>query len=155
MLVGGNKINDKNISERDILYKVLFDMKRDVTDLKKLVFDLINPQQAGNPNPEFLKEHGHLFENMGNFEPRPYPPHPENNDGYYLPVKDQPDYDVDKVEDIPHETEEEVLSLDKKEKEMIIKALRKHNNKRKYAAQDLGISERTLYRKLKQYGLED
>jgi transcriptional regulator of acetoin/glycerol metabolism len=70
-------------------------------------------------------------------------------------VKDQPDYDVDKVEDIPHETEEEVLSLDKKEKEMIIKALRKHNNKRKYAAQDLGISERTLYRKLKQYGLED
>ncbi len=128
-------------------------MKRDMTDLKKLVFDLINPPH--NVRADILKDHGHLFENMGNFEPRPFPPHAENGDGFYLPVKDQPDYDGDKVEDIPHETEEEVLSLDKKEKEMIIKALRKHNNKRKYAAHDLGISERTLYRKLKQYGLED
>ena len=58
------------------------------------------------------------------------------------------------VEDIPHETEEETLSLDIKEREMILKALKKHNNKRKYAAHDLGISERTLYRKLKQYDLE-
>ena len=58
------------------------------------------------------------------------------------------------VEDIPHETEEETLSLDVKEREMILKALKKHNNKRKYAAHDLGISERTLYRKLKQYDLE-
>lgn len=155
MLVGRDKLSDKNFSERDILYKVLFDMKRDVTDLKKLVFDLINPQHTSKPNPDFLKEHGHLFENLGNFEARPYPSHPENGDSYYLSVKDQPDYEADKVEDIAHETEEEVLSLDKKEKEMIIKALRKHNNKRKYAAQDLGISERTLYRKLKQYGLED
>jgi len=154
MLIGGDKLAaDKNFSERDILYKVLFDMKRDVTDLKKLVFDLINPQHAGNG--DFLKEHAHLFENMGNFEPRPFAPHPENTDNYYLSVKDQPEYDSDKVEDIPHETEEEELSLESKEKELIIKALRKHNNKRKYAAQDLGISERTLYRKLKQYDLED
>jgi transcriptional regulator with PAS, ATPase and Fis domain len=58
------------------------------------------------------------------------------------------------TEDISHETEEETLSLDAIEKEMILKALRKHHNKRKYAAQDLGISERTLYRKLKQYDLE-
>ena len=61
----------------------------------------------------------------------------------------------EKVEDIPHETEEETLSLEMKEKEMILKALKKHHNKRKYAAQDLGISERTLYRKLKQYDIEE
>lgn len=59
------------------------------------------------------------------------------------------------VEDITHETEEESLSLEKNEKEMIVKALRKSNFKRKYAAQSLGISERTLYRKIKQYDIED
>ncbi len=64
------------------------------------------------------------------------------------------DQDEDQTEDISHETEEETLSLDAIEKEMILKALKKHHNKRKYAAQDLGISERTLYRKLKQYDLE-
>ena len=57
-------------------------------------------------------------------------------------------------EDITHETEEDSLSLEKKEKEMIIRALKKNNNKRKYAAQDLGISERTLYRKIKQYEID-
>jgi transcriptional regulator with PAS, ATPase and Fis domain len=59
------------------------------------------------------------------------------------------------IQDISHETEDESLSLEKKEKELIIRALKKNNNKRKYAAQDLGISERTLYRKIKQYELED
>ena len=59
------------------------------------------------------------------------------------------------IEDISHETQEESLSLERNEKEMIIKALRKNNFKRKYAAQILGISERTLYRKIKQYDIED
>jgi transcriptional regulator of acetoin/glycerol metabolism len=59
------------------------------------------------------------------------------------------------VRDVQHEMEEESLSLEKKEKEMIIKALRKNNFKRKYAAEDLGISERTLYRKIKQFDIED
>ena len=73
-----------------------------------------------------------------------------------LPVKeDSVEEYEEKVEDIPHETEEETLSLEMKEKEMILKALKKHHNKRKYAAQDLGISERTLYRKLKQYDIEE
>jgi len=53
-----------------------------------------------------------------------------------------------------HEEDDTSLSLERKEKEMILKALRKHSNKRKYAAQDLGISERTLYRKIKQYDIE-
>jgi transcriptional regulator of acetoin/glycerol metabolism len=58
------------------------------------------------------------------------------------------------VEDIAHETEEESFSLEKSEKEMIIKALKRNNFKRKYAAENLGISERTLYRKIKQYDIE-
>jgi transcriptional regulator with PAS, ATPase and Fis domain len=64
------------------------------------------------------------------------------------------DYDDENIEDIIHEEDDNSLSLEKKEKEMILRALRKHNNKRKYAANDLGISERTLYRKIKQYDIE-
>ncbi|WP_461490774.1 sigma-54 interaction domain-containing protein [Pontibacter sp. HJ8] len=146
---------EHSYSERDLLYKVLFDMRRDVSELKKLVFELITHQ----PNDhELLKEHGHLFENIEHASNgRPYKSS-EQSEPYYLPVKQAADDDDDyeeKVEDISHETEEESLSLETKEKEMILKALKKHNNKRKYAANDLGISERTLYRKLKQYDIED
>ena len=63
-------------------------------------------------------------------------------------------YEEEVIEDIVHEEDDNSLSLERKEKEMILKALRKHNNKRKYAANDLGISERTLYRKIKQYDIE-
>ena len=144
---------DNSYSERDLLYKVLFDMRRDVSELKKLVFELITHQ----PNDhELLKEHGHLFENIDHgAHIRPFKP-AEQPEPYYLPVKHAAhDEYEEKVEDIPHETEEESLSLEALEKEMILKALKKHNNKRKYAAHDLGISERTLYRKLKQYDIED
>lgn len=150
MLLAGNKASEQNFSERDLLYKVLFDMKKDVTDLKKLVYEFISPQTN---NATILQEHGHLFENLDNMERRPYPA-PEKSDNRFLPVDDDSD-DYEKVEDISHETEEETLSLESKEKEMILKALKKHNNKRKYAAHDLGISERTLYRKLKQYDIEE
>jgi transcriptional regulator with PAS, ATPase and Fis domain len=152
MLWGAGKNTDKNFSERDLLYKVLFDMKQDMRDLKKLVFELIGPQRP--ENGDYLKEHGHLFENLGTFEPAVYN-QPEEAEKYILSVKDAHEYESQKVEDITHETEDEVLSLESKEKELILKALKKHNNKRKYAAQDLGISERTLYRKLKQYDIEE
>lgn len=143
-------------SERDLLYKVLFDMRRDVSELKKLVFNML----AHQPNDEdLLREHSHLFENMEQpqFNGRSYKPEPVQSEPLYLPIKQSQtrEYEEEKVEDIPHETEEESLSLEDKERELILKALKKHNNKRKYAAQDLGISERTLYRKLKQYDIED
>jgi transcriptional regulator with PAS, ATPase and Fis domain len=152
MLLGANKGADKNFSERDLLYKVLFDMKQDMHELKKLVFDLMGPHQP--ENGDYLKDHGHLFENLGTYEPATYS-QPEEPEKYILSVKEAHEYESQKVEDIPHETEDEVLSLESKEKELILKALKKHNNKRKYAAQDLGISERTLYRKLKQYDIEE
>ena len=63
--------------------------------------------------------------------------------------------EAEEVQDIAHESADDSLSIEKKEKELITRALRKNNNKRKYAARDLGISERTLYRKIKEYDLED
>jgi transcriptional regulator with PAS, ATPase and Fis domain len=147
-----NPSNDREaISERDILYKVLFDMKKDVTDLKKIVLDLMNNDgQAGR----MVKENPSLFEGI------------ENNDSSQaskdtvvlnLPAQSpmNGDQHMEEVHDISHETEDDSLSIEKKEKELIIRALQKNNNKRKYAARDLGISERTLYRKIKQYELEE
>ncbi|GHA58624.1 sigma-54 interaction domain-containing protein [Pontibacter akesuensis] len=153
---------DGQFSERDLLYKVLFDMRRDMSDLKKLVFEMITHQPD---DEDLLREHGHLFENIETkpaaaYNGRGYQPQEQTQkEPYYLPIKhahaNEPEYEDQKVEDIAHETEEESLSLEDKEKELILKALKKHNNKRKYAAQDLGISERTLYRKLKQYDIEE
>jgi transcriptional regulator with PAS, ATPase and Fis domain len=141
----------ENISERDILYKVLFDMKKDVNDLKKLVLELYN--NSGNAG-QLMKDHAHLFEGVENTTNNNL----HANEAFVLnPVNnsDIPVTDVEDVQDIAHETEEDTLSIEKKEKELILRALRKNNNKRKYAARDLGISERTLYRKIKQYELEE
>jgi transcriptional regulator with PAS, ATPase and Fis domain len=141
----------EGISERDILYKVLFDMKKDVIDLKKIVLDLLNNQgQAG----ELVKENPGLFEGIErNDLVNPA------NDSMVLNIPAQANHNnnehVEDIHDITHETEDDSLSIEKKEKELIIRALQKNNNKRKYAARDLGISERTLYRKIKQYELEE
>jgi transcriptional regulator with PAS, ATPase and Fis domain len=142
---------DASFSERDILYKVLFDMKKDMTELKKLVYELLQGDGYNHRN-DVLKEHKDLFSGVAN-ESRPEPivnPHLLLENG----KSKNNTIELDKVEDIAHETEEDSLSLEKKEKEMILRALRKNRNKRKYAAQDLGISERTLYRKIKQYEIE-
>lgn len=146
--------NSESLSERDLLYKVLFDMKKDMTELKQLVHDMI---QSGDADTEVIREHPNLFRNLD----KGLPPHTE--DFVQEPVEpvfydtqsvDTNDYELEKVEDITHEMEDESLSIEKKEKELIVKALKKNNNKRKYAAKDLGISERTLYRKIKQYEIE-
>ncbi|MCZ8215305.1 MAG: sigma-54 dependent transcriptional regulator, partial [Cyclobacteriaceae bacterium] len=148
-------VDKENFSERDILYKVLFDMKKDVLDLKKLVLDLYNNQgKAG----QIMKEHSHLFDGLEESaasmvtgdEPLVlnYPVNGNTN------TNTAEDTD-EEIHDISHETEEDNLSIEKKEKELIMRALRKNNNRRKYAARDLGISERTLYRKIKQYELEE
>lgn len=138
----------ESFSERDILYKVLFDMKKDVTDLKKIVLE--NYHQEGTA-AQLVKEHPGLFEGIDHHGAS------RDNESVVLnlnttaPGAEQ----VEEVQDISHETEEDSLSIEKKEKELILRALQKNNNKRKYAARDLGISERTLYRKIKEYELEE
>src|SRR5690606_14346546 len=151
---GGSDSGD--FSEREILYKVLCDMKKDMNDLKKLVLESF---QSGNLNQSLLKKHATLFDDVDSavaFEE-------EKNHTSSLPLvletlnhdrnteQDAQDYEENAIEDIVHEEDDTSLSIEKKEKELILKALKKHNNKRKYAAMDLGISERTLYRKIKQY----
>lgn len=141
---GGEK---ESLSERDILYKVLFDMKRDMVDLKKLVLDIYHNQGQAS---QIIKENPDLFNGV-----EKTPPQQLGSDSVVLNLPgDQADEDVEDVHDISHETEDESLSIERKEKELIIRALQKNNNKRKYAAKDLGISERTLYRKIKQYSLD-
>jgi transcriptional regulator with PAS, ATPase and Fis domain len=144
-------MRENNFTERDILYKVLFDMKKDMHDLKKLVYELLQNEEYNNGN-DVIKENKDLF---GSLTKDSTPAEPVVNTHLLLEDgKSKNTIDLDKVEDITHETEDDSLSLEKKEKEMILKALRKNRNKRKYAAQDLGISERTLYRKIKQYEIE-
>lgn len=143
--------DNDNLSERDILYKVLFDMKKDVIDLKKIVLDLLDDN---GDKGKVVKDHAGLFEGIH----RDHSGMPHEHVVLNLPStanRNSDEEEVEDVRDIPHETEDESLSIEKKEKELIIRALRKNNNKRKYAARDLGISERTLYRKIKQYELEE
>ncbi len=144
--------NSDNFSERDILYKILFEMRQDVTEMKKLIHDILKDDRS---RTEILSRHERLFDDLGSL---PAKSEQEFSDENYEPLVINPvenDSGTDEeIEDITHETEDDSLSLEKKEKEMIIMALKKNNNKRKYAAQDLGISERTLYRKIKQYEID-
>ena len=135
-------------SEREILYKVLFDMKNDVNDLKKLVHNLMD----GNVDKSSLSEDNErILNNL-------YRPNDEKitvrNPAPQKSMYIQPENNVNPEIQDTEEFVEESLSLADKEKELIIKALEKHNGKRKYASEDLGISERTLYRKIKEYDLD-
>lgn len=132
-------------SEREILYQVLFDMKKDMNDLKKLVLDLM---RDGNHPADFKAENAQLIHNLynkdsGHFVPEPVPKNPVQFERV----------NRDDIMDT-EEFVEESLSLEDKEIELIRKALEKHKGKRKYAAQELGISERTLYRKIKEYEID-
>lgn len=139
----------KDISEREILYKILFDLRKDMNDLKKVVLESsTNPGQAA----QIVKEHAGLFEGIHDEIKHDHEPVTLNlSASESTPMVAE----EEEVQDISHEAEDDSLSIVKKEKELIMRALRKNNNKRKYAARDLGISERTLYRKIKEYELEE
>jgi transcriptional regulator with PAS, ATPase and Fis domain len=137
-------------NEREILYKVLFDMKSDLNDLKKLTLELMK-----NDSSKVKEEHEGLIEKIyGNDEEEVVPEEitDEQLEVLQIPQNNTPDkqdkyYFAEEIE------EEETLSLQDKELELIKKSLERHNGKRKAAAEELGISERTLYRKIKQYDL--
>jgi DNA-binding NtrC family response regulator len=163
---GSGSIDDSSsLQEREILYKLLFDMKGDLNDLKTLVFELIKDNDLHVPDVQNLKSL-----KSGTYSPAPrkesfYSPgqqehhvapagHYESEESFSGPVKPvmldktlQEDYDS-------MEVVEENLSLEENTKELIKKALKKHGGRRKDAAKDLGISERTLYRKIKEYEME-
>jgi len=137
--------NDFN-SERDIMYKLFFDMKKDVTELKKMFVEILHNPSSAPAAAAYTKES--LLQD--------YPALKEIETGNTPVLTSSPQpmlYNNDKIDD--HIVVEESLNIMDKEKELIEKALKKHKGKRKDAASDLGISERTLYRKLKEYNIEE
>ena len=139
-----------SFSERELMYKFLFDMKKDLTELKKLVLDVI--AQGGNSplsteqNTVINRMYQEVNETIDS--PSRLLPVAKDKDAEFAYDKSTDSYEQ-------HEEVEESLSLEDREKELIQKALEKHRGKRKYAAGELGISERTLYRKIKEYNLID
>ena len=139
-------------SEREILYKVLFDMKSDLNDLKKLTLELMeneNHSSVQEKNPDLIKK---IYGNEKDTLEKSLEviPAEKNNSYNYKENSDTSSYEF--AETV---IEEEPLSLLEKEIEMIKKSLKRSNGKRKIAAKELGISERTLYRKIKQFDLQD
>jgi transcriptional regulator with PAS, ATPase and Fis domain len=142
------KEEDKSFSsEREILYKILFDMKSDMNDLKKLVFDLL---RRGEIDVTFQGNNSSVIKNL-------FRENSSKESGSVEDGESSMDFQTHQTRNNIQDTEEvieESLSLSDKEMEMIKKALEKYNGKRKMAANELGISERTLYRKIKEYGIE-
>jgi len=146
-LISDKKPESDFANEREILYKILFDMRNDITDLKKLTKELLSeePSNKSEKSTKLLidkiygeneeSEEGHTLEIISQDERNSFEPHPN----------------IVSFDDA--ETIEETVSLQEKEVEMIKQALDRNKGKRKLAAKELGISERTLYRKINQYNL--
>ncbi len=132
----------EKLSERDILYKVLFDMKKDILDLRKTMAEIITAKGVKDD-----------FEHSNNQLIRQYTDDLDEFENEHLPEIQIQQLDTDRSSFQPSEVVDEDLSLEKIEIDMIKRALEKYKGKRKSAAQELGISERTLYRKIKEYNI--
>jgi|TARA_B100001094_G_scaffold241521_1_gene237387 transcriptional regulator with PAS, ATPase and Fis domain len=150
-IVNKQKDSSDFSNEREILYKILFDMKKDLNDLKKITKHLNNNEK----NIDFKNEESKELEKLYELKSEP-----QSKSSELIEIKKE---NRSLKKSIPNEdkyhfaeeiSEEETLSIHEKELELIIKALEKNNGKRKAAASELGISERTLYRKIKQYDIE-
>lgn len=148
--VNGSTPHHEFANEREILYKLFFDMKKDVTELKKMFVEILQNPPSSNAAVAFAREtllHDYNPVTANEFQQHATPAIQHNVINHPQPVI---------FDDIHHHEEvEDSLNIMDKEKELIIKALKKHKGKRKDAASDLGISERTLYRKLKEYDIEE
>lgn len=151
-----SKNGEDSFSEREIMYKFLFDMKKDLSDLKNLVLEMINQGTNFSVDSKQAEVISRLYS-----EAQPTVLDPSK----FLPKAKETvtsseyfeDEDAFRTEDDfeTHEEVEESLSLEDQERDLIKKALEKHRGKRKYAAEELGISERTLYRKIKEFNLTE
>ena len=133
---GSGTSND--FSERDILYKLFFDLKKDLNDLKSFIFEMAqgkNADLSGFPSEKTVTDQ------------------PARSD--YQSISSEKPVILERPQQYVQDVEEESLSIAEKERELIEKALKKHKGKRKNAALDLGISERTLYRKIKEYKINE
>jgi DNA-binding NtrC family response regulator len=145
---GSNTNQTEFMNERDILYKLFFDLKKDVTEMKKMFLEIIQ-------NPNAISSVSDVIEESYLHDIPVVRQQQENYSGSVIPVVSQPLLINDGHTIHDTVVVDESLNIMDKEKELIEKALRKHKGKRKDAATDLGISERTLYRKLKEYDIED
>lgn len=141
-----------SINERELMYKFLFDMKKDLNDLKKIVLEMVSQNGEIDLDNDQTSMINRFYSDIQT---------PSNTTKILPPSapREEVDYDFENKSNEnsfeEHEEVEESLSLEDREKELIQKALEKHKGKRKYAASELGISERTLYRKIKEYNLAD
>ena len=133
----GEVESEENYNERDILYKILFDLKNDMNEMKKIIDSIMNKS------------------NSISSEPNNYLQEDNNSSNENLIIEKRSNLGENQFQEVTElVNENESLRIESKERELIIKALIKNKNKRKYAAKDLGISERTLYRKIKHYNLD-
>ncbi len=147
MVMSGVTQSSGDFSERDLLYKVLFDMKKDLTDLKKIVVDLI--ENGTQMNRDFHQENESIIKKLYSELGAP-------DNSIHLGYNNQGSSIIKPKEETPIKivVTEENLSLHEIEEDMIKKSLLKHKGKRKNAAKELGISERTLYRKINEYNIK-
>jgi transcriptional regulator with PAS, ATPase and Fis domain len=148
MVIDQDQKSQSDFSEREILYKVLFDMKKDMNDVKQLVMRVIKSEGEFTQNEENSELIRKVFDEDYHDENEP------RKDSMLVPSNPSSFSRVSETKEPTTIHVEETLSLAETEKELIRKALKKHNNKRKHAARELGISERTLYRKINEYDLK-
>lgn len=152
-VINSTKSDSDFSNEREILYKVLFDMKADLNDVKKLTMELM---RSGN-SQQVQKENEDLINKIYNSDDDIDAPEPQQDavEVLRIPQESKSSYkeDAETYDYIQDITEEETLSIHEKELELIKKSLERNQGKRKLAAKELGISERTLYRKIKQFDL--
>jgi len=158
MLASDAQLQGEFANEREILYKLFFDMKKDVTELKKMFVEIIQNPSLATTAANFTKEsimndYHNSFGDTSNGMQQSKIMQTSSHQSYIQTPTGAPvllnDDDI-----LQHEEIEETLNIMIIEKELIIKALRKHKGKRRDASMDLGISERTLYRKLKEYDID-
>ena len=139
-----------DFSEREILYKVLFDMKKDMVDMKKMMLGMlqngIDDKHLQEENAQFINKLYSDIQQPQFYQSTPSSSTPPQTTSSFITPVNPPLTDHVEVE-------EESLSIEGREKELIIKALEKYRGRRKNASKELGISERTLYRKIKEYGI--